>query len=137
MKKILAFILLGTFLFSACEEQFEHDGRDSVGQYKYLSNSLLSGKWSHTLSIDSTVWVFESNEWKEYIYEKSSGQVLNRFDHGKYRIRYRVRNPSEPYIMNNRPEDDSERYTKFRKMGNTLVVYDDNMKSRTFIKLEE
>ncbi|NDW10081.1 hypothetical protein [Dysgonomonas sp. 520] len=118
MKKVFVVVFLLVLLMS-CDENY--DGIDERGEYVNMDNEIISGTWAVALAVDSVVWVFENDVWKEYVFQKGTNIILDRVEHGEYSLRRSYYDEDDTYIVTNLNRNNrNQTYTPFVLNENRL-----------------
>lgn len=106
MKHIFFSIFLISIVgcFCSCEKD---DDDETTKEYYSIKedNKKIEGIWSASLDIDSIVFIFKNNLMIEYVYEKKTKLLIDRFDYGTYSTWY-YPNTNKYIISYNNSYDD-------------------------------
>lgn len=119
---ILIISIIG--IFCSCEKD-DNNYKDDETKKEYYSikedNTKIEGIWNASFDIDSIVFIFKNNTMIEYVYEKNTKLLIDRFDYGKYSLLYYPN--TDKYIISFYNEYNGYSSAKYLLRDNILTLY--------------
>ncbi|MBF0647490.1 hypothetical protein IR083_01495 [Dysgonomonas sp. GY75] len=115
----------------SCDKNIDDEIDRTKDKYYFIyeDNKKIEGIWTVSLDIDSIVLILKNNTMKEYVYEKSTKEIIDRTNHGEYRLTYYPNYSQNTYIILEKRTDSIRWSFRYTLKNSILTIYNEKSDS--------